>query len=274
MWSPAGLALTGIHVLVMSGCWLFACLASCSMPVFNVLRILMHWVRACFRPDVAGPSLLSCFCGDPVRGTLSFNVVRRVAKQRARPCRTLRGGRPGPKSGGSGNRGPYILIFGVLFCRLQPVFTATTEVRVVGDATVPTEVLPCGTKLSRYGMNQPLDTALWSLDFSFAQDTRSITGLLPSGGPRQLIRNAAPLPSTLWCAGLPALRLSPECICTCRVSALDGSVHLMTSFSVACLRHAIFWTPVLGRLYYLPSIVTCFGNGLAPCSSHTLALPP
>ena len=175
MWSPAGLALTGIHILVMSGCWLFSCLASCSIPVFDVLRLLMHRVRACSRPAGTGPSLLSCFCDDPVRGTPSFNMVRRVAKQRARPCRTSRGGRPGPKSGGSGNRGLYILILGVLFCRLQPVFTATTEVRVVGDATVPTEVLPCGTKLSRYGMNHPLDTALLSFDFSFAQDTRSIT---------------------------------------------------------------------------------------------------
>ena len=135
---------------------------------------------------------------------------------------------------GSGNRGPYILIFGVLFCRLHPVF-ATTEVRVVGDATVPTEVLPCGTKLSRYGMNQPLDTALLSLDFSFTQDTRSITGFLPSGGPRQLIRNATPLPSTLWCAGLTALRMSPECVCTSRVCALHTThVLFLCCLSQAC----------------------------------------
>ena len=68
MWSPAGLALIGIHILVMSGCWLFSCLASCSIPVFDVLRLLMHRVRACSRPAGTGPSLLSCFCDDPVRG--------------------------------------------------------------------------------------------------------------------------------------------------------------------------------------------------------------
>ena len=168
-----------------------------------------------------------------------------------------------------------ILILGVLFCRLHPVFAAATEVRVVGDATVPTEVLQCGTKLSRYGMNQPLATALLSLDFSFAQDTRSIPGLLPSGGPRVPFRNVALLPRTcqltLWLAGLIALRMPAENICASFACALDRSVHLPSSFSIACLRRTVFWTRVLSRLYRLqPSFVACTDSGLAHMLfSHT-----
>ena len=149
---------------------------------------------------------------------------------------------------------------------------------------MPTEVLPCGTKLSRYGMNQPLDTALLSLDFSFAQDTRSITGLLPSGGPRTPIRNAAQLPwicrIALWRAGLTALRMPPECICTSRVCALDSFVHLMSSFSLACLRRAIFWAHVLGRLFSHTCSATVAGAHQAlawiglPRSSLILPAPP
>ena len=140
---------------------------------------------------------------------------------------------------------------------------------------MPTGVLQCGTKLSRYGMNQPLATALLPLDFSLAQDTRSINGLLPSGGPRKPIRSVAQLPwpcqLTLWRAGLTALRKPPECICTPRVCALDRSVHLMSFLSIACLRSAIFWTHVLDRLFRLQLLfAACSDGGLARLLfSHT-----
>ena len=160
-------------------------LAQCWSSGTAALNSLVLRSAACCTENEVGShpfSFNNCPYNQPVRGTLSKPVVRNKAFRHVGLCRTIHRGRPGPKSGGSGRCRKFYLILVLLLGNIHSLLAATTEVRVVGDATVPTEVLLCGTKFCHDSMRQPRTAALLMSDSVNMQDIRHTAGSLHFGG--------------------------------------------------------------------------------------------